>query len=540
MSSLHQVIEQHRDDILQRWRHQVGESAFAEGLSHSELAGVIPEYLTSLGSTPASDPTQLDGIQRDLVERHLSNRLRQGATLNEILSEFATLSRCVASTLDSEPKESQPSTRDAARMFTELHAACVNSMRIFNEHLLEDEQTMKRYLRLLQRAADHGGDLEDGQRPLRPLLEEALDLIRRALGGHAAALILFDSRSGERIASASSGAAGGAVEVYAASLGRGPRTIAPKDGIADVEFATFDVADTLGDAGVATLLEVRPEARHALRGELYVGVGPGRSFLPHEIRLLESLGEALIIHLDHSHLCAALAARAADATAESQLRERFVSTLMHDLAGPLVAARSAAEGLADLPGAGAGVAAVVHELDRVGEMVDGLVDAHYIRAGHRLPMHIASCDLMKLAREVIEELRAEHGDRFLLRGNASVPGMWSADQLRRAIWNLAENAIKFGEPDRAVVITVKRRDGSAELAVNNQGQEIASEDQAALFRPFRIAQSGRNHPAGWGLGLTLVWGCAEAHGGGVEVESSARRGTTFRLSLPYDARPYAD
>jgi len=118
--------------------------------------------------------------------------------------------------------------------------------------------------------------------------------------------------------------------------------------------------------------------------------------------------------------------------------------------------------------------------------------------------------------------------------------MWSADQLRRAIWNLGKNAIQFGAQDGAVIISVKRRDGGAELAVNNQGPEIAAADQASLFDPFRIARTGRGHPPGWGLGLTLVWGCAEAHGGGVEVESSARRGTTFHLFLPYDARPYAD
>ncbi len=159
MVTLHDLIETHKDEILRQWTSRMTESAFAEGLSAPELVGAMSEYLSSLGAASPADPIQLDGEQRELVERHLASRLRQGATLNEILSEFASLSRCVAAILDREPREAQPSARDAARMFTELHAACVTSMRIFNEQLLEDEQTMKRYLRLLQRAVDHGGAL---------------------------------------------------------------------------------------------------------------------------------------------------------------------------------------------------------------------------------------------------------------------------------------------------------------------------------------------------------------------------------------------
>ena len=537
MTTLHELIEANKDEILQHWTQRMIDSSFAEGLSVLELVGVMPEYLSSLGCGTPADPAHLDAVQRDLVERHLASRLRQGATLNEILSEFATLSRCVASTLDHEPKESQPSTRDAARMFTELHAACVSSMRIFNEQLLEDEQTMKRYLRLLQRAADHGGELEDGQRPLGPLLEEAIGLIGRALGAPASALHLYDLRTGKQIAAAAAGVAADALEAQVSSMAGAERPAAPGDrAVAEVEYASLEVGEGLRASGVDALIEVRPPPRHALRCTLYVGAARGRSFLPHEIRLAESLGQALLIHLDHAQLCSALVARAAEASAECQLRERFVSILMHDLAGPLAAARAGIAAMADDPGA----RSVARELDRVTRMVDGLVDAHRVRAGHALPIHIEACDLVVLAREVIEELRAVHGDRFLLCGNRAVTGMWSADQLRRAIWNLGKNAIQFGAPDGVVIITVKRRDGGAELAVNNQGPEIAPADQASLFDPFRVARTGRGHPPGWGLGLTLVWGCAESHGGGVEVECSPRRGTTFHLFLPYDARPYAD
>jgi len=537
--ALHDFIELHKDEILLHWTNRMIESAFAEGLSVPELVGVMPDYLSSLGAATQSDPGQLDVTQRDLVERHLAHRLRQGATLNEILSEFATLSRCVAATLDHAPADAQVLTRDAARMFTELHGACVSAMRIFNEQLLEDEQTMKRYLRLLQRAADRGGELDDGGRALQPLLEEALWLICRALGARGAALHLEDTRTGQRIASVGAGVAGSAIEAHLRAEDGVAAAAAPAAD-SEVEYTEVPVSDLLRASGVESLIAVRPAARHALRCALYIGAERRDMFLAHEIRLAESLAEALLIHLDHAHLCAALTARASEARAECQLRERFVSILMHDLGGPLAAARAGAERLAGTPGAAADAQAVSRELDRVAAMVSSLVDAHRIRAGQRLPIHIAPCDLVTVAREVIEELRAVHGDRFLLRGDRSVPGMWSADQLRRAIWNLGDNAARFGSGEGAIIISVCRREGGAELAVNNQGPEIAIEDQASLFDPFRLGRSGRGQPPGWGLGLTLIWGCAEAHGGGVQVESTARRGTTFRLVLPYDARPYAE
>jgi hypothetical protein len=217
MIALHDFIELHKDEILRHWTSRMTDSAFAEGLSVPELVGAMPDYLSSLGAVPPRIPAARRE-PADLVERHLAHRLRQGATLNEILSEFATLSRCVAASLDRAPADAQLLTRDAARMFTELHAACVSSMRIFNEQLLEDEQTMKRYLRLLQRAADRGGELDDGGRPLQPLLEEAVALICRALGARAAALHLEDTRTGERLASVAAGIAGGAVEAHVRAI----------------------------------------------------------------------------------------------------------------------------------------------------------------------------------------------------------------------------------------------------------------------------------------------------------------------------------
>jgi signal transduction histidine kinase len=90
------------------------------------------------------------------------------------------------------------------------------------------------------------------------------------------------------------------------------------------------------------------------------------------------------------------------------------------------------------------------------------------------------------------------------------------------------------------VLGVRRTGTGVALRVHNEGAPIPAEQQARLFAPFAQIESavvGRS-TRGWGLGLTLVRGCAEAHGGTVRVESDAESGTTFTIELPLDSRPY--
>jgi signal transduction histidine kinase len=186
-------------------------------------------------------------------------------------------------------------------------------------------------------------------------------------------------------------------------------------------------------------------------------------------------------------------------------------------------------------------AAVVRDLERMEWIVRGLLDVHRIRAGQRLRLCLAECDLGAITRDAVEELRASHGARFILHADRSIRGVWSADQLRRAIWNLALNGVEHGAAGRPIAISVVGGPNGAEVRVHNDGPEISPEQQAELFHPFSLPGSpipGPRH--GWGLGLTFVWGCAEAHGGKVVVHSRPGEGTSFRLLLPYDSRPYAE
>ena len=250
----------------------------------------------------------------------------------------------------------------------------------------------------------------------------------------------------------------------------------------------------------------------------------------------------MALQLENARLSAALREKTKSAAAEIELHGRFVSTLVHDMTGPIVAAKRATRQLLDqsVAGAKAPAATILESLGRLEEMVAELVDANLIRADRPMPTHLARCELSALASDCADGLCAAFGGRFKVTGDRPVEGIWSPDLLRRALWNLAANAVQFGTRGTPVTIDVRHNEDSAVLTVHNEGPVLPPAELARLIQPFASPQAGRGQPPGWGLGLTLVWGCAEAHGGRVQVESEHGMGTSFKIILPYDARPYSN
>jgi signal transduction histidine kinase len=171
-------------------------------------------------------------------------------------------------------------------------------------------------------------------------------------------------------------------------------------------------------------------------------------------------------------------------------------------------------------------------------MIQDLLDANRVRAGHRLALDLKRCDLVEIASDVIADLQDADRERVRLSAPDRLEGVWAPDQLTRALWNLITNALKHGAPGGQVDVGVGRAPDGAVISVHNSGPEIPLDEQARLFEPFSRSRGAEARARGWGLGLTLVRGCAEAHGGAIEVSSTAAAGTTFTLRLPLDARPF--
>lgn len=224
---------------------------------------------------------------------------------------------------------------------------------------------------------------------------------------------------------------------------------------------------------------------------------------------------------------------------QRELREHFVLALSHDLRTPLSAATMGSHVIGrkaqDADEVRRINARVLSNLERIDRMLRDLLDASRFDAGHAIGLSIGRCDLRAIASSIIEDLSTVHGDRFRMQANGSLVGSWDCHALRRVMENLCINAIRHGRPEGPVTITLRTEPGEALIEVHNEGDPVPAEDLATIFAMhFRRQEREHHEQKGWGLGLTVVQGLVNAHGGRVDVRSAQGEGTTFRVRLPLD------
>jgi signal transduction histidine kinase len=225
---------------------------------------------------------------------------------------------------------------------------------------------------------------------------------------------------------------------------------------------------------------------------------------------------------------------------QDEFREVFTAALSHDFRGPLANATNYLELLrrnADASRAGHFATRALLNLRMIDRMIGELLDVTQANTSGRLTLRLQPCDVVVLTRDILEDLRVMHGDRFELHAPPAVPAQLDGERLKQALHNLLENAVKYGREGAPISVRIDVGEGRLRLSCHNEGEPIPPEVIPDLFHAFRRAPtaiSGRK--PGWGLGLMLVQSIAEAHGGGVEVESSRELGTTFTIDVLLDAR----
>jgi signal transduction histidine kinase len=188
------------------------------------------------------------------------------------------------------------------------------------------------------------------------------------------------------------------------------------------------------------------------------------------------------------------------------------------------------------------------DADRVTRLITELLDVSRIDAG-RLQIRPMPIDLGAVYGRHVERSVAsgQERERFDVRVAEDLPEVWAdPDRLDQILSNLIENALRHGEGTvtlAAEPASAETRDligargqspAAVDLVIADEGRGIPADHREVVFSRFWHGQ-GRGST---GLGLYVVKGLVEAHGGRVAIESSPAGGAQFRLSLPSEPPDY--
>jgi signal transduction histidine kinase len=225
----------------------------------------------------------------------------------------------------------------------------------------------------------------------------------------------------------------------------------------------------------------------------------------------------------------------------AQMKDLFLGAVGHDLRNPLNAILLSAQSLqregsgqgsAGQGSAGVYAARIVRTSKRMQRIIDDVLDLTREHFAGGIRLEVGRADLAVIGGTVIDEYRVANPTRDLrLEVTGDVTGTWDAGRLARVFGNLVGNAVNHGRREGPITVRVEGRGDEVFVSVHNQGDAIDPSVLETIFEPF---QRGEDSPRGLGLGLHIVREIVRAHGGVIDVRSSAE-GTTFSARLPRSA-----
>jgi len=218
---------------------------------------------------------------------------------------------------------------------------------------------------------------------------------------------------------------------------------------------------------------------------------------------------------------------------------RFTADAAHELRTPLAVLRSEAEVALRMPRDPEEYRRVIEtmleEVLRLSRLAEQLLSLCREDAG-LVPRVREPVQLGEVFRNVGDHMRAVAEERGLLLDGASIAPcevLGDEEQLRRLLFNLVDNAIKF-TPKGSVSLRGELRENQVRLIISDTGTGISAEHLPHVFERFyRVDPARGQEVEGTGLGLAIGRSIAEAHGGELQIESTLGVGTNVSLTLPF-------
>jgi two-component system, OmpR family, heavy metal sensor histidine kinase CusS len=225
---------------------------------------------------------------------------------------------------------------------------------------------------------------------------------------------------------------------------------------------------------------------------------------------------------------------------------RFTADAAHELRTPLAILRNEAEVALRIPRESEQyrecLENMLEEIDHLSRLSEALL--FLFRADAGLGAHTGDVlSLDQIVRAVADDIRvvaAEQSLELMVDVLSPCHVLGNAEQLRRLLFHLLDNAIKFTPAGGSIGIRLEGQKGQARVIISDSGIGIAREHLPRIFDRFYRVDSARSRRTGGnGLGLSICKSIAEAHQGSIEVMSQHGNGTQVTLTLREITRPSA-
>lgn len=323
-------------------------------------------------------------------------------------------------------------------------------------------------------------------------------------------------------------------------------------GLSQEQLRNQKIRDIIGDAAYAVL---EPFVKRGLAGE---SLSFEQHDVPYRLGGKRDVRVSFIAHREPGQPGAGYVALLQDITVQrrleqerelharrlqeqSEFEQQLIGIVSHDLRNPLGAILLGAERLKRTeemePNARKAVERIHASASRAVRMVKELLDFTQARLGGGIRLERNPVDIHALVRSAVQEVEEAHPSAHVLvmtSGNGQ--GAWDADRLSQVVQNLVTNAVKYGQPEAPIEVTLDGGDDQVTLRVHNEGPPIPPERIPSLFQPLQRGTDDVDVASrSVGLGLFIVKAVVDAHQGHIDVSSAPGEGTTFTVTLPRQA-----
>ncbi|MEW5923367.1 MAG: two-component system histidine kinase PnpS [Candidatus Zixiibacteriota bacterium] len=224
------------------------------------------------------------------------------------------------------------------------------------------------------------------------------------------------------------------------------------------------------------------------------------------------------------------------------IRREFVANVSHELRTPITSIKGFVETLLDGPmkddpDSEKFLRIIARQADRLNAIIEDILSLSRIeQEGEEERMEMEEGDVKAIIDAAVQSCEIKAREKHIQINRSCSPGTTApinAPLLEHAVVNLIDNAIKYSEDGKDIIVACRRTDGEILISVTDKGIGISSQHIPRLFERFYRADKARSRKmGGTGLGLAIVKHIVLAHGGTIDVESEPGQGSTFTIRFP--------